>query len=86
MATPFCTYSMPIDTRLTTNNRTINGTSAVESAYDASFALLTNAMGRGFLAMIRVEMEDGFAVEDGQSWQVGWLALRGESCLPAGGN
>lgn len=57
----FASQGVPIDSGIENNNRTINGTSAASSSYDAFFDVLANTTGRQFPAMSSVELTYEFS-------------------------
>ncbi|KAF2718951.1 hypothetical protein K431DRAFT_348286 [Polychaeton citri CBS 116435] len=69
---PFCPFGMAIDTDVTSNNRTINGTSAAEPTYDTFFELLQDKTGRLFPAMSSVELWYEFVVAPTSGFTLGF--------------
>nr|POE79770.1 hypothetical protein CFP56_07836 [Quercus suber] len=61
----YCTQSIPIDTGIVNNNRTINGTSASEPMYDVFFEMLENSTGRMFPALSGIELQYGYVTAPG---------------------
>lgn len=68
----FCPYVQSVQTSLTTNNRTINGSSAAAAEYDAFFSLLGNATGRIFPALSALNITYEFGVSGSTSFELGW--------------
>lgn len=61
----FCPMSIPIDTGMSKNNRTINGVSAAEPEFDSFFERLETIIGRKFPAMSGVQLNYGFVAAPG---------------------
>ncbi|PPJ56702.1 hypothetical protein CBER1_09491 [Cercospora berteroae] len=72
----FCTFDLRVQTPLTENNRTFNGSSAAEVMYDSFFDVISNATeGRKFPAMSSANLTRGVAVPTGQRFFLGWTPI-----------
>lgn len=72
----FCTFDLQVQTPLSENNRTFNGSSAAETMYDGFFDVLSNATeGRKFPAMSSTNLTRGVAVSTGQMFFLGWTPI-----------
>ena len=72
----FCAWDVELETSLTENNRTLNGTSAAEPEFDAFFDIVSDALdGRRFPAMSSVSLTRGVTITAGQNAYVGWTPI-----------
>ncbi|RMX86372.1 hypothetical protein D0869_03134 [Hortaea werneckii] len=69
-------FGTNVDTGITNNNRTINGTSAADAQYDGFFDVLSEKYGRQFPAMSSIETEIQVAKSGGQSLYVAWTPFQ----------
>ncbi|KAI7479011.1 hypothetical protein KC351_g7805 [Hortaea werneckii] len=69
-------FGQNVDTGITNNNRTINGTSAADAKYDGFFDVLSEKYGRQFPAMSSIETEIQFGKPGGQSVYVAWTPFQ----------
>lgn len=69
-------FGQNVDTGITNNNRTINGTSAADAQYDDFFDVLSKKYGRQFPAMSSVETEIQVAKPSGQTAYVAWTPFQ----------
>ncbi|RMY53642.1 hypothetical protein D0865_05148 [Hortaea werneckii] len=69
-------FGQNVDTGITNNNRTINGTSAADAQYDGFFDVLSEKYGRQFPAMSSIETEIQVAKPGGQSVYVAWTPFQ----------
>jgi hypothetical protein len=72
----FCGFEVPIETSITENNRTLNGSSASEPGFDAFFdAVSKSTNGRKFPALSSVNLTRGFVVLPGRSVTLSWTPI-----------
>lgn len=72
----FCAFDLQVETPLLENNRTLNGSSAAESEFDAFFDIVsTSTNGRKFPALSSANLTRGMAVSQGQTFRLGWTPI-----------
>lgn len=72
----FCAFDVQVETSITENNRTLNGSSAAEPEFDAFFDLVSSLVhGRKFPAMSSVELSHGLMVPRGSTRFLGWTPI-----------
>jgi hypothetical protein len=72
----FCAFEVPVITSLNENNRTLNGSSAAESMFDAFFDVVSNSTGgRKFPALSSVNVTQGFVGRASQIIALNWTPI-----------
>jgi hypothetical protein len=75
-ASTFCSYEAQVDTSITGNNRTLNGSSAAEPGFDAFFDAVSNSTnGRKFPALSSANFTRGFVAYPGQTVALSWTPI-----------
>jgi hypothetical protein len=72
----FCGFEAPVETSITGNNRTLNGSSAAEPGFDAFFdAVSSFTNGRKFPALSSANFTRGFVASPGQTVVLSWTPV-----------
>jgi hypothetical protein len=72
----FCGFEAPVETSITGNNRTLNGSSAAEPGFDAFFDVISSSTnGRKFPALSSANFTRGFVASAGQTVVLSWTPI-----------